>query len=292
MKGNVTFASSFAPVLAVLGAIIAMTVGTSYGKELFPAIGAEGTATVRVAYSAIILLAIWRPWRSQLTANDFKAIALYGATLGLMNLMFYLSLVTLPIGIAIAIEFTGPLSVAVYSSRKLIDFVWIGLAVVGLLLLLPLTADAEAINPIGVGFAVASAILWALYIIFGKRVGHLHAGVSTSWGMLFATMVVVPVGIFRAGAELVGPTVLLPGFILALASSAIPYTLEMFALKRLPKNTFGILLSMEPAVGALAGLIILHEQLSLIQWIAIGCIVAASIGSSLGAKSSSADPFN
>lgn len=239
---------------------------------------------MRVAFSAIILLAIWRPWRTKISMSDLKGIALYGATLGLMNWMFYMSLVTLPMGIAIAIEFTGPLSVAVFSSRRWLDFLWIGFAVAGLILLLPIAPSNTTINPAGVAYAVASAILWALYIIFGKRVGHLHAGLSTSLGMLFATIVVLPVGIIRAGAELVDPVVLFPGLILALSSSAIPYTLEMFALKRLPKHTFGILLSMEPAVGALAGLIVLNEQLHWIQWTAIICIIIASTGSSLGAK--------
>ncbi len=267
-----------------------MTVGTSFGKELFETIGAEGTATVRVAYSAVILLAIWRPWRTKLSSRDIKAIALYGSTLGVMNVMFYLSLVTLPLGVAIAIEFIGPLSVAIYASRRVIDFVWIGFAIVGLVLLTPISNTATTLNPFGLMFAFASAILWALYIIFGKRVGHLHAGQSTSLGMLCAAMVVLPFGLMRAGADLIAPSLLLPGLALALASSAIPYTLEMFALKRLPKNTFGILLSMEPAVGALAGLIILKEQLQLIQWIAIACIVVASIGSSMGVKGAPIEP--
>ncbi len=281
---------SLAPALAILASIVSLTAGTSYGKQLFPLVGAEGTATFRVVYAALILVAVWRPWRMKLSLPDAKAISLYGATLGLMNLMFYMSLETLPLGIAIAIEFTGPLTVAVISSRRLIDFVWIGFTVLGLFLLLPITPGAGPISAAGIGYALASAVLWALYIIFGKRVAHIHAGQSTSLGMVVAAMVVMPVGIFHAGAKLVNPMLILSGLALSVWSSALPYTLEMFALKRLPRNTFGILLSMEPAVGAVAGLLILGEKLSILQWLAIGCTIIASVGSSVGAKSPAVTP--
>jgi inner membrane transporter RhtA len=280
---------AFLAPAAVLGSIVSLTVGTSYGKQLFPLLGAQGTATFRVVFAAIILLLVWRPWRLALSRQDAKGVAIFGATLGLMNLMFYLSLETLPIGIAIAIEFTGPLTVALASSRRLIDFVWVAVAAVGLLLLLPITSDAPHLNPTGIAFAIASAILWALYIIFGKRVGHLHAGQSTSLGMLVAALIVLPAGIARAGSNLLDPTLLISGLALAIFSSAIPYTLEMFALKRMQKNTFGILLSMEPAVGALAGLFILKENLTLLQWLAVACVMAASIGSSMGAKAGASE---
>lgn len=275
------------PALAVLASIISLTVGTSFGKQLFTAIGAEGTSSYRVAVSALILLLIWRPWRIPLTFADAKKIALYGITLGLMNLSFYLAIAHLPLGIAIAIEFTGPLTVALVSSRRKMDFLWIALASIGLLLLIPInpTATDKPISLIGVGFALIAALLWALYIIFGKRVGHVPAGQSTSFGMLVASMVIVPFGIARAGAELLNPIYYFNGTLLAIASSAIPFTLEMYALQRLPKNTFGILCSMEPAVGAIAGLLILNEHLTLMQWLAIGCIVTASIGASMGSSS-------
>lgn len=279
------------PSLAVLASIISLTVGTSFGKQLFTSIGAEGTSSYRVAVSAVILLLIWRPWRTPLRFEDAKKIALYGITLGLMNLSFYLAIAHLPLGIAIAIEFTGPLTVALISSRRKMDFLWIALATVGLLLLIPINPSAtdKPISLLGVGFALIAALLWALYIIFGKRVGHIPSGQSTSFGMLVASMVILPFGIARAGAELLNPIYYLNGTILAIASSAIPFTLEMYALQRLPKNTFGILCSMEPAVGAIAGLLILNEQLTLLQWLAIGCIVIASIGASMGSSSVTTD---
>lgn len=273
------------PPLAVLGSILSLTVGTSYGKHLFAVVGAQGTATFRVVFASVILLCVWRPWRMSLPMKSAKAIALYGATLGLMNLSFYMSLATLPLGIAIAIEFTGPLTVAIIASRRPIDFLWIAFAILGLGLLLPITPSAASISPIGVAYALLSAVLWALYIVFGKRVGNIHAGQSTSLGMLVASLVVLPFGIARAGAELINPALLGPAIALAILSSAIPYSLEMFALQRMPKNTFGILCSMEPAVGAVAALFILGEQLTVLQWIAISAIILASVGTSLSAKS-------
>ncbi len=224
-----------------------------------------------------------------MSAKDAKALALYGVTLGLMNFVFYQAINKLPLGIAIAIEFTGPLTVAVVLSRRVIDFVWIGLTLSGLGLLLPLRASETALNPQGVAFALASALLWALYIVFGKRLGHLHSGRATALGMTIAAITIFPLGLAESGARLFQPNLILPGIGLAIASSAIPYSLEMFALKRLPKKTFGILLSMEPAVGALTGFFILHEILSWTQWLAIACIMIASIGTALDSKKRSTE---
>lgn len=274
---------SIAAVLALLGAIASLNVGSSYGKQLFCFVGAEGTTTFRVVFAALILLIAWRPWRLPLSPADRKAIFLYGLVLGLMNLTFYLSLRHLPLGLAIAIEFIGPLTVAMLSSRQPRDILWIFLAGCGILLLLPLPGNANGLNMVGVGFALASAFFWALYIVFGHRLGHLHEGQSTSLGMLVAAAVVLPFGVSQAGMALLNGNLLLSGLVVATLSSAIPYSLEMFALKRLPKATFGILCSMEPAVGAIAGMIVLHEQLTLLQWTAILFVMAASVGTSLGA---------
>lgn len=275
----------FFPLLAVLGSVIALGIGTSWAKQwLFPVVGAQGTTAVRVGLSAVLMLLLWRPWRWHLSRTDAKAIALYGVALGGMNLMFYMSLRTLPFGLAVAIEFAGPLAVAIWSSRRAVDFVWVALAIAGLAMLLPLGLSASALDPVGLLFAMAAAVCWALYIVFGKRAGHLHAGHTVSLGLLMAAIVVVPVGIAHAGAALLTPSVLLIGLAVAAVSSAIPISLEMMALKRLPKETFGIMISMEPAVAALLALVLLGEHLSLVQWLAIGCIVAASMGSAFTAR--------
>ena len=275
----------FVPFLAVLGSVTALGVGTSWAKQaLFPVVGAQGTTAVRVGLSALLMLMLWRPWRWRLSRADAQAVVLYGAALGAMNLMFYLSLQTLPFGLAVAIEFAGPLAVAIWSSRRAVDFVWVALAIVGLALLLPLGLSGSTLEPLGVLYAVGAAVFWALYIVFGKRAGHLHAGQSVSLGLLVAALVVVPVGVAHAGAALLSPSVLLVGVAVAAISSALPISLEMMALKRLPKEAFGIMISMEPAVAALLALALLGERLDTVQWLAIGCIVAASMGSAATAR--------
>ena len=275
----------FVPFLAVLGSVTALGVGTSWAKQaLFPVVCAQGTTAVRVGLSALLMLMLWRPWRWRLSRADAQAVALYGAALGAMNLMFYLSLQTLPFGLAVAIEFAGPLAVAIWSSRRAVDFVWVALAIVGLALLLPLGLSGSTLEPLGVLYAVGAAVFWALYIVFGKRAGHLHAGQSVSLGLLVAALVVVPVGVAHAGAALLSPSVLLVGVAVAAISSALPISLEMMALKRLPKEAFGIMISMEPAVAALLALALLGERLDTVQWLAIGCIVAASMGSAATAR--------
>ncbi len=285
----------FLPCLAVLVSIVSLTVGTSYGKSLFVEVGPQGTAALRVILASMLMLLVFRPWRQPLNSDSIKKIGLYGIVLGCMNFCFYMCLETLPIGIAIAIEFTGPLVVAIISSRKALDFLWILLAVAGLALLLPIAPNTVSLNPVGVAFAFTAACLWGLYIIVGKRVGLLPAGQTASLGLLTAAIILFPFGITHVGAKIFDPHILLGGFTLAIASSAVPYTLEMYALKRLPKNTFSILLSLEPAVGAVSGMLILNETLSLLQWAAIASIMLASIGSALTApttKSSTAQELS
>jgi inner membrane transporter RhtA len=274
------------PLLAVLGSVVALGIGTSFAKQLFPQVGSLGTTALRVGFSALLLLLIWRPWRWATTRADAKSLVRYGVAQGCMNLMYYQSLKTIPFGVAVAIEFTGPLAVAFFTSRRGIDFVWIALAVAGLALLLPLGHDVATLDPTGVGFALGAAVCWAAYIIFGKRVGHLHAGHSVALGLTMAAITVVPFGIWHAGSALLQPNILAFGVFVAAVSSAIPISLEMVALKRLTPAAFGVMASMEPAVAALLGLLILHEQLTSLQWLAIGLVMCAAAGSAATAKPS------
>ncbi|WP_409564239.1 EamA family transporter [Methylobacterium sp. J-068] len=268
--------------------MVSLSVGTSFAKHLFGTVGAEGTTALRVGLAALILVVLWRPWRLGLSRRDRGALLLYGAVLGAMNLLFYLSLRTIPLGLAIAIEFSGPLTLALAASRKIVDFVWIGCAVLGLALLLPVSGLSSGLDPVGVACALAAALCWALYIVCGQRVGHLHGGRAVALGMSVAAVVVLPFGIASAGAALLDPAILAFGLGVAALSSALPYSLEMVALKRLPKQSFGVLLSLEPAIGSLAGLAILGERLSPTEWFAIACIVVASVGNTVSTHRSRA----
>ena len=291
MAGQSTSLKSLTPYAALFGAIITLCVGASFAKQLFPIVGAQGATAYRVGFSALLLLAIWQPWRHPIGRADLKTVALYGAVMGLMNLSFYMALRTIPLGLAIAIEFMGPLGLALLHSRRLIHFVWIGFAVLGLGLLLPINPGAKALDPVGVGFAGAAAVLWALYIVLGKRAGHLHAGRTVALGMSMAAIIVVPFGLASAGAALFQPGLLVLGLGVAVLSSAIPYSLEMIALQGIPKRSFGVMLSAEPAAGAVAGLILLGERLSALQWLAIGAIVIASVGTILTTEPQLEDPL-
>lgn len=271
--------SNAVPLLAVLGSVVALGIGTSFAKQLFPQVGSLGTTALRVGFSAVLLLILWRPWRWPLSRTDAVSILRYGVALGLMNLLFYMSLRTIPFGLAVAIEFSGPLTVALVSSRKPIDFLWLALAVVGLGLLLPLGVSATHLDTQGVLYALAAAVCWGSYIVFGKRVGHLHAGQSVALGLTVAAITVVPFGVWDAGSALLTPHILFFGLGIAAISSAVPISLEMVALKRLSQESFGIMTSMEPAVAALLGLLMLDEHLSGVQWLAIVCTMLAAAGS-------------
>lgn len=276
------------PSLAVLGSVVSLCLGTSFAKHLFPIVGAQGTTALRVGFSALLLLAIWRPWRFGPSRSNLGQIACFGVALGLMNLLFYMAIKRLPFGVTVAIEFVGPLSVAVWTSRRWLDFVWLGLAVLGLflLLILPLFGvGVGLLDPLGIVLALVAAACWAAYIVLGKRAGQMHGGMVVSLGLLSAALVVVPFGVAEAGAKLLLPEMLIYGVAVAAVSSAVPYSLEMFALKRLSHGAFSTMLATEPAVAAIMGTLVLGEQLTLVQWTAIAIIMAAAMGSALTAQS-------
>jgi inner membrane transporter RhtA len=277
-------------MLALMCSLVSLSVGTSFAKSLFPALGPEGTTAYRLVFATLMLMAVFRPWRRRWVWADALPLCLYGATLGTMNLLFYSAIKTIPFGVAIAIEFTGPLAVAVWTSKKASDWLWVVLAALGLGLLLPLPgADAAvALDPHGMAFALAAGVCWALYIVFGQRVALRYGSMATPMGMLVAALVVAPIGIAHAGSTLLDPQWLAAGLAVALLSSAVPYALEMFALNHLPKNTFSVLLSLEPAVGALAGWLVLAESLTLSQGLAIAMVMAASMGTAWSAGRSAA----
>jgi inner membrane transporter RhtA len=265
---------------AVISATVAMVsfqLGATFAKQLIPALGAPGTTAVRLGLSALLLLVLQRPWRTVPSRSAWAVVLAYGVSLAAMNSVFYLALRTIPLGIAVAIEFIGPLSVAVLASRRRLDYLWAALAAFGLSLLLPLT-PGTTLDPAGVFYALAAGVGWALYIVFGQKAGQAHGSSASTWGLMIAAVVTVPIGIADAGAGLLNPALLPFGLGVAIFSSALPYTLEMVALRRLSAKVFGTLMSFEPAIAAIAGVVILHEQLTGTQWLAIAAIISASVG--------------
>ncbi|WP_202210922.1 threonine/homoserine exporter RhtA [Pseudomonas paraversuta] len=276
-----SLASTLFPVGLLLIAMASIQSGASLAKSMFPIIGAQGTTTLRLLFASIIMLLILRPWRAKLTARSLKTVIVYGIALGGMNFLFYMSLRTVPLGIAVALEFTGPLAVAIYSSRRPIDFAWIGLAIIGLLLLIPTGESTQGLDPVGTGYALGAGVCWALYILYGQKAGADNGVQTAALGVMIAALFIAPIGIVHAGAALLTPSLIPIAIGVAILSTALPYTLEMIALTRMPTRTFGTLMSIEPAFGALSGLLFLNEVLSFSQWMAISCIIMASIGATL-----------
>jgi inner membrane transporter RhtA len=258
--------------------------GAALAKGLFPALGATGTVGLRVGISAAILLVAFRPRMRGATAEQWRAVIPYGIVLGVMNVVFYLSLSRIPLGLAVTVEFIGPLGVAVFGSRRAVDVAWVVLAAAGIALIAPWTGGGD-VDPLGVLLALAAGACWAAYILLGGRISRMiPGGTAVATGMLIAAFVAVPVAMAAGGFARLTPGLFAAGIGVALLSSAIPYTLEMIALKALPARTFGILMSLEPAVAALAGLVFLHEVLSPRQWLAVVLVIAASAGSTLTSR--------
>ena len=268
-------------VVLLIVAMASVQTGAAFAKRLFELIGPAGVTALRLSIAAIVLLAMWRP-SFRLGLRDWRIVIAYGISLGAMNLLFYLAIARIPLGVAVALEFTGPLAVAMAASRKPIDFLWIGLAVLGLALLLPL--GAAKIDPLGAVLALGAGLCWALYILFGRKAGAALGGQAVALGMTVAAIAVAPVGVALSGPGLFAPTVLAAGLIVAMLSSVVPYSLEMVVLPRLTAGVFGVLMSLEPAIAVLSGFVILAERPSLMQMAAVGCIVAASIGAASRAR--------
>jgi inner membrane transporter RhtA len=281
--------STVAPLVLAIGMLLISMVsyqcGASLAKHLFPQVGAQGATAYRLGLSALILLLWRRPWRRSNTGRrDWRALWGYGLSMGAMNLVFSMSLRTIPLGIAVALEFTGPLALALFGSRRLLDFVWIALVVAGLALLLPLHRSMRALDPVGVLYALAAGVGWALYIVLGKKAGAAHGADAVTLGTSVGALLAIPFGIAHAGSALLSPALLPYALGVAVLSSALPYSLEMVALTRLPARTISTLLSLEPAIAALAGVALLGEQLSLLQWLAIVTIIVAAAGTALSVR--------
>lgn len=269
------------PIVVILIAMLSIQSGASLAKSLFPLVGAPGVTALRIALGTLILVVIFKPWRLRFKKEQRLPLLFYGLSLGGMNYLFYLSIQTVPLGIAVALEFTGPLAVALFSSRRPVDFVWVALAVLGLWFLLPLGQNISHVDLTGAALALGAGACWAVYILTGQRAGEEHGPATVAIGSLIAAIVFVPIGMAQATESIWQWSILPIGLAVAILSTALPYSLEMIALTRLPTRIFGTLMSMEPALAAMSGMVFLGESLTLTQTLALCSIIAASMGSTL-----------
>ena len=262
---------------AALLSMISVQGGASIAKYLFPMLGPAGTSTLRIGLAGILLVLINRPNIRLFKKTEWLYAAAYGICLAFMNLLFYYAIQRIPIGLAVTVEFLGPLSVALLTSKRLLDIVWAFLAAIGIALIVPW--QHNDIDPVGLLFAFSAGVLWAFYIVIGGKITRKMKGRDAiTVGMCIGAFLILPFGVFSHDLDALNFKLLLIGLSVAVFSSALPYSLDLLALRWLPSKTFGILQSLQPAFGALSGLLFLGERLTSNQWIAILCVVLASIG--------------
>ncbi|HET7120439.1 MAG TPA: EamA family transporter [Solirubrobacterales bacterium] len=262
----------------VLASVLSVQSGAALATTLFDRVGPAGAVFLRTLFGALILLALGRGRLPRLRGERLRDVAVFGAALAAMNLSFYASIDRLPLGVAVTIEFVGPLGLAIFGSRRRRDVLWALLAAAGIVLLSDGFGDG-GIDPLGAALALLAGCFWALYIVQGARVGRGVPGLGGLTGALvFSTLLVAPLGIAQGGSELLAPGVLLAGLAVGALSSAIPYGLELEALRRLPHAVFGVMMSLEPALAALVGFVALSQDLAAVEVVAIGLVVVASAG--------------
>ncbi|QPF38243.1 EamA family transporter [Acinetobacter sp. TTH0-4] len=265
-------------VLLIIAMISVQSSG-SLAKILFHDFPILTVAAMRLLFGALILALIFKIWQINFRQVKWQAIISYGFALAGMNALFYLSIDRLPLGIAVSFEFVGPLSVALYYARQKFDFVWVGLAILGLILLFPFDQVSEDLDLIGIGFALGAGACWAIYIVSGQKPSGISGNHTVCLGMFIGMLCLMPVALFSGFSIAVfEPSNFIYFIALAVLASALPFTLEMIALRHLTPLSFGTLMSIEPAIAALSGFIFLGEQLLWNQWLALATIICASMG--------------
>lgn len=267
------------PVALVISGVVSIQFGAALARTLFDDVGASGTSLLRLAFAGLVMVLLTRPRLRDHAPADLRLVALFGLVLGGMNYTFYEALARIPLGVAVTIEFAGPLGVAVFTSRRRLDLVWAALAALGIVLLADPFGAGDGIDPTGLAFILAAASFWAAYILIAQRAGRRFDGMTgVALAMAVSTLVPLVPGLAQGGTDLLSPEVLGLGLVVALASSVIPYSLETEALRRLPANVFGVFMSLEPGVAAVAGFLVLGQSLGARDVLAIALVVAASIG--------------
>lgn len=277
-------------VALVLGSCISLQFGAALAVQLFPALGSWGVSALRLTIAALVLLVAVRPRVRGWNRSQWLAVIAFGLSLAGMNGSFYAALERIPLGTAVAIEFLGPLVLAAVLTRRLVDFAWVALALVGMALLGVDSALGAALDGLGVVFTLIAATFWALYIRASARVGQLVPGMGgLAVALVVASVALLPFGVPAAAASFAQPHLLALAAGTALLASVVPYTLELLALRRLPQRVFGVLLSLEPVVAAAAGWLLLSQEMSALRIAAVALVVAASIGTALAARKASED---
>ena len=263
-------------------AVGSVQLGAAIAKSLFDELGPSGMVFLRVGFAALVLLLLWRPRITGYARRDYLVAVLFGLALAGMNFSLYLAIDRIPLGVAVTLEFIGPLGVAVAGSRRLLDVLWASLAAGGILLLAPLGILGDVdLDPVGVMLALLAGCFWASYIILSARTGSIFpGGTGLVIALCFGALLLTPFGIAGGGYALLDPWLLLAGFGVAMLSSAVPYSLELEALRKMPSRVFGVLMSLEPAVAALIGLLVLGERLGLRSVGAILLVTVAAAGAS------------
>jgi len=263
----------------VISAIASVQIGAAVAVKLFPWVGPGGAVLLRLASATAVLVSVWRPRVQGRTRHEWLLAATFGFTLAAMNFCIYSAIDRIPLGIAVALEFIGPLAVAIAGSRRLIDLLWVALAAAGIIALT--RGGTHGLDAVGVLFAILAGCFWGAYILLSARVGRaFERGTGLALAMLFATIYALPVGIHAGGAHLLEPRSLALGAAVGILSSAIPYSFELEALRRIRPHVFGVLMSLEPAMAAIAGFIVLGQHLSARGVLGIALVVTASIGAS------------
>jgi len=267
----------------VISAIASVQFGSAVAATLFAQIGPGGAVWLRLLFGTVILLAMWRPRMHGHTRHELLLATVFGLILASMNFSFYSALHRIPLGIAVTLEFVGPLTVALAGSRRPRDLLWVGLAATGILALT--RGGVHHLDPLGVALALLAGCLWGLYILVNARVGRaFEGGTGLALAMCVSTVVMTPIGIAQGGSHLLEPRSLLLGGVVGMLSSAIPYSFEVEALRRIKTSVFGVLMSIEPAMAALAGLIVLGQDLAARELLGIALVVGASVGAARGSR--------
>jgi inner membrane transporter RhtA len=266
------------PVMATIAAMASFQVGAALAKGLFPAVGPQGAAALRLCLGAVLLVAIARPWRNWPRAAPVLPMLALGLAMAIVILMFYLAIERLPLGAAIALQFLGPLAVAILGSRRATDLIWAALAAAGVWFLVGAGSSVTSLDPVGVAWALGAATGWALYILLGRTVSTAFGPATAALALSVAALAILPVGVYEAGAALFSPALIPLALLIALFSSAVPFSLEFYALPRMPSRTFAVLMSLEPAFGVLSGLVLLNERLAPAQFAGVAMVIVAAAG--------------